>query len=44
MREEVLYEVFIDLKMAYVTLDQERRLYMLVVYGVGPRTEILLWK
>ena len=44
MREEVLYEVLIDLKKAYVTLDQERRLYILVVYGVGPRAELLLWK
>ena len=39
VRKEVLYEIFLDIKNAYDTLDQERCLEILVTYGVGPRTE-----
>ena len=44
MRDEVLYEVFLDLKRAYDALDWERCLEILVAYGVGTRKERLLCK
>ena len=40
---EVLSELFMDLWKAYDTLDRERDLELLAVYGVGPRTVQLLW-
>ena len=36
MREEVLYEIFLDLHKAYESLDRSRCLYILAVYRVGP--------
>ena len=42
MREAVLFEVFLDLRKAYDALDQERALYILTVYRVGPRTVRIL--
>ena len=42
MREEVLYEVFQDLRKAYNTLDQEIYLDIIITYGVGLWTERLL--
>ena len=42
VREEVLYEVFLDLRKAYDTLEWERCMEILVGYRVGPRTEIIL--
>ena len=44
MREEVLYEVFLDLKRDYDALNWERCLEILVAYGVGTRKERLLCK
>ena len=37
MREAVLFEVFLDLRKAYVSLERERELRLLAAYGVGPR-------
>ena len=42
MREEVLYEVFQDLRKAYNTLDHEIYLDIIITYGVGLWTERLL--
>ena len=42
MREEVLYEFFIELKKAYNEQDQYRRLEISFMYGVIPRMEHLL--
>ena len=39
MREEVLFEVFLDLWRDYATLDKERAIELITVYGVGPRTD-----
>ena len=39
MREEVLYEVFLDPQKAYDDLYWERCMEILVGYGIGPRTE-----
>ena len=36
MREEVLYEIFLDLHKAYDALDRDRCLDILAAYGVGP--------
>ena len=44
MSKEVLYEVFLDLKKAYNTLERERFLKILVAYGVGPSAEFLIWQ
>ena len=42
MREEVLYEIFLDLTKAYDVLERSRSLYILEEYGVGPRVRRLL--
>ena len=42
MREEVLYEVFLDLRKSYDALDREQCMDILVGYGIGTRTERLL--
>ena len=39
MREEVLYEVFLDPQKAYDDLYWERCMEILVGYGIGPQTE-----
>ena len=44
MSKEVLYEVFLELKKAYNTLERERFLKILVAYGVGPSAEFLIWQ
>ena len=41
-REEILYEVFLDLRKAYDALDRERCMEILVGYGVGPRIERII--
>ena len=41
-REEILYEVFLDLRKAYAALDRERCMEILVGYGVGPRIERII--
>ena len=38
MSKEVLYKVFLDLRMAYYYLDREWCLDILVGYGIVPRT------
>ena len=46
-REEILYEVFLDLQKEYYALEQERRMEVLVAYILGTWTELLLcryWK
>ena len=42
LREEVLYEVFLDLWKAYNAMDHERCLEILVSYGFGPLMTHLL--
>ena len=42
MREEVLYEVFLDLKKSYDALDRERCMDIMVSYGIGPCTDRIL--
>ena len=42
LREEVLYEIFLDLHKAYDALDRGRCLDILVAYGVRPRALRLL--
>ena len=42
MREEVLFEIFLDLRKDYDALDQEKALNNLAAYEVGPRTFRLL--
>ena len=42
IREEVLYEVFLDLRKSYDPLNRERCMEILVVYGVSTQTEIIL--
>ena len=42
MREEVLYEVFINPQKVYDTLDREWCMYILVGYGVGSQMERIL--
>ena len=42
MREEVLYEVLMDLRKAYVALDRGICMEIMFAYGVGPRAEHLL--
>ena len=37
MRGAVLYDVFLDLQMAYDALDRYRCLKIIVTYGLGPR-------
>ena len=43
MREEVLFEVLLDLRKAYDTLDCERELEIITAYRVGLRTVRILW-
>ena len=42
MREEVLYEVFIDLWKAYYALYREHCIEILVAYGIGLRTDKII--
>ena len=42
IREAVLFEVFLDLRKAYDTFDQERTLDLLTTYKAGPMTVRLL--
>ena len=42
IREEVLCEVFLDLRKAYRSLERERRMEIPVGYSIRPRTERLL--
>ena len=42
MREAVLFEVFLDLQKAYVTMDWDRFLEIIAAYGVGPKALQLL--
>ena len=42
IREEVLYEVFLDLQKAYDAISREMCMYILVGYGVGSRMERIL--
>ena len=42
MREEVLFQVFLDLYKAYNALYRDRCLGILEAYGVGPKTIRLL--
>ena len=44
MREEVLYEIFLDIHKSYDTLDRDRCLDIMVVYGVGTQALRLLWR
>ena len=44
MREEFIYEVFLDLKKAYDALYWEICLEILLAYGVGPQIEQILRK
>jgi hypothetical protein len=37
MEQEPLYQVFVDLRKAYVHLDRERCLAIMTGYGVGPK-------
>ena len=41
-REAVLFEVFLDIWKVYYALYQERALYLIALYGFGPRTVQLL--
>ena len=43
MREEVLYELFMGLWKVYDALELESCMDILVAYGVGPQTELLLY-
>ena len=42
IREEVLYELFLYLQKVYDSIDRERYMEVLVVYGFGSRTEGIL--
>ena len=42
MREEVLYEVFVDLRKVYYALDQERCMDIMVAYEVVLQMELLI--
>ena len=42
MREDIIYEIFLDLYKDYDALDQERRLDILAGYGLGPQALNLL--
>ena len=42
MREDVLYEVLLDLQKSYGALSREHFIEILVSYGVGPHMECLL--
>ena len=42
IREEVLYEVFLNLRKAYDALGRKLCMWVLMVYEVGPRTERIL--
>ena len=39
MREEFLYELFLDLRNSYDALEREWCMEIIVGYGVGPQTE-----
>ena len=43
MREDFLYEIFLDLHKAYDAFDCGLGLDFLVVYGIGPHSLCLLW-
>ena len=42
MREEVLYKVFLEMRKAYVTLNHDRCMDIILGYGVGLRAERIL--
>ena len=42
MREEVLYEVFLNLRKAFNTLNREQCMNIIVGNGIGPRTERII--
>ena len=42
MRAAVLHAIFLDLQKEYDALDRDRCIYILTVYGVGPRMLRLL--
>ena len=42
MMEEVLYEIFFDLRKTYDALEQDRCMEILATYGLGPRMEHLI--
>ena len=44
MREEVLYEIFLELYKTYDTMDCGLCLNILAAYSVGPRALRLLWR
>ena len=37
MKKEVMYDIFLGINKAYDTMDRDQRLYILEIYGVGPR-------
>ena len=43
IREAVLYEILLYLHKVFATLDRDRCLDIIAVYGVGPRALCLLW-
>ena len=43
MKEGVLYKILFELRKAYDYLDREHCLEILVGYGIGPRTDMVLW-
>ena len=43
MRGEVIYKFFLNLRNAYYSLNMESCLDILLRYGIGPRTERILW-
>ena len=44
MREEVLYEIFLDLYKSYDALDHGRCLEILAAYILSPQDICLLWR
>ena len=44
MKEEVLYDIFLEIKKAYDALDRDRCINILVAYRFGQRTKRLLRK
>ena len=42
MREEVLYQILLDLRNSCDEIDRERCMEILLVYGIGPHMESIL--